>query len=226
MTDRWTDRLSDYLDDELTGDERAALDRHLAECGACRDDLARLARVTDWAAAYEGRPPRTDPWPAIRRAMDTRTPPVDAMPIARRGWRHRTVRLGAPLALAASLLFATVSGVTWWIARTTAPERTAQPADAMAIRSAAAVTLHAAETYGVAIGELERALVDQPERLDSTTVRVLREKLATIDAAIAEALDALAQDPASGFLADHFAELMRRKLELLRNVASTASFES
>jgi RES domain-containing protein len=88
------------------------------------------------------------------------------------------------------------------------------------------VTLHAAESYGVAIGELERALVDRPERLDSTTVRVLREKLASIDAAIAEALDALAQDPASGYLADHFADLMRRKLSLLRNVASTASFES
>jgi anti-sigma factor RsiW len=225
MTDSWTERLSDYLDDELTPGERAALDAHLAGCATCRDDLARLGRVRSWAAGYEGSAPRTDPWPGIRRALGGREPQADTVPLAARG-RRRTVRLGAPLALAASLVFATVSGVTWWVARATAPARTAPTADAMAVRAAASVTLHAAESYGVAIGELERALVDRPERLDSTTVRVLREKLASIDAAIAEALDALAQDPASGYLADHFADLMRRKLSLLRNVASTASFES
>ena len=33
------DRLSAYLDDELPVDGRAVVDRHLAQCAACRDEL-------------------------------------------------------------------------------------------------------------------------------------------------------------------------------------------
>ena len=35
MSDQWTDRLSEYLDDELPPDERAALEAHLRQCVAC-----------------------------------------------------------------------------------------------------------------------------------------------------------------------------------------------
>ncbi len=226
MTDRWTDRLSAYLDGELAPEDHTACEAHLAGCLACRDDLARLGRVRSWAAGYEGTPPRRDPWPAIRAAMGRTDRREAVVPLAARVARPRTVQVGLPLALAASLALVTVAGASWWVARATAPEPVTSSPSALAVRSATSVTLHAAETYGVAIAELERALIEQPERLDSATVRILREKLATIDRAIGEALDALAQDPASSYLADHFANLMRRKLELLRNVASTASFES
>jgi anti-sigma factor RsiW len=226
MTDRWTDRLSAHLDGELSGEERAALDEHLTGCAACRHDLARLGKVREWAAGYEGTPPQRDPWPAIRAAIGRVREPKEAIPLAPRIGRQRTVRVGLPLALAASLALVTVAGASWWVARATAPEPVVSTPSALAVRAATSITLHAAETYGVAIAELERALVEQPERLDSTTVRILRQKLTTIDVAIGEALEALAQDPASSYLADHFADLMRRKLTLLRNVASTASFES
>ena len=46
MTDQWNDRLSEYLDDELTPGERAALESHLATCRDCAvtlDDLVELA---------------------------------------------------------------------------------------------------------------------------------------------------------------------------------------
>jgi anti-sigma factor RsiW len=227
MTDRWTDRLSAHLDGELSREERAALDEHLGACAACREDLARLGRVREWAAGYEGTPPRRDPWPAIRAAIGPARAPDGVVPLAPRSGRPRTVRISLPFALAASLALATVAGgASWWAARVTAPAAVAATPSALAVRSATNVTLHAAETYGVAIAELERALLDRPERLDSATVRILRQKLAAIDAAIGEALEALGQDPASSYLADHFADLMRRKLTLLRNVASTASFES
>jgi len=226
MTDRWTDRLSAHLDGELPREERTALEEHLAGCAACRDDLARLGRVRDWATGYEGSPPRRDPWPAIRAAIVRPDGQHGVIPLRSRVRRERTVRVGLPLALAASLALVTVSGASWWVARATAPEPVVSTPSALAVRAATSITLHAAETYGVAIAELERALVEQPERLDSTTVRILRQKLTTIDVAIGEALEALAQDPASSYLADHFADLMRRKLTLLRNVASTASFES
>ncbi|PYP99161.1 MAG: hypothetical protein DMD34_00150, partial [Gemmatimonadetes bacterium] len=39
MKDQWTDRLSEYLDGELAGSERTALEAHLASCGNCRATL-------------------------------------------------------------------------------------------------------------------------------------------------------------------------------------------
>ena len=47
------DRLSPYLDDELQVDERAAVDRHLARCPECRDELEAMERM---AAAFADEP--------------------------------------------------------------------------------------------------------------------------------------------------------------------------
>ena len=40
--DRWMDRLSEYLDGELTPEERRELEAHLAECASCRTTLEEL----------------------------------------------------------------------------------------------------------------------------------------------------------------------------------------
>jgi hypothetical protein len=48
--------LSAYLDDELGVEERAGVDRHLADCEACREDLASLRRLAG-AVAEEEVPP-------------------------------------------------------------------------------------------------------------------------------------------------------------------------
>ena len=42
MKDQWTDRLSEYLDGELTGPERTTLEAHVASCDACRTTLDEL----------------------------------------------------------------------------------------------------------------------------------------------------------------------------------------
>lgn len=67
------DRLSEYLDDELTIEERAAIDRHLASCEDCRshlDGLRRLAR----AIAEAGVPPvPADLHEKIGRRLDEAT---------------------------------------------------------------------------------------------------------------------------------------------------------
>src|SRR5207249_9197855 len=36
MKDQWTDRLSEYLDGEISGPERTTLEAHVASCDACR----------------------------------------------------------------------------------------------------------------------------------------------------------------------------------------------
>ena len=40
--DTWTDRLSAYLDDDLSPAGRLEMERHLIDCADCRDALEQL----------------------------------------------------------------------------------------------------------------------------------------------------------------------------------------
>ena len=65
MTDNWTARLSEYLDETLAPTERQALAAHLTGCAECTATLAELRRVVARAESLEDRPPRADLWPAV-----------------------------------------------------------------------------------------------------------------------------------------------------------------
>lgn len=69
MTDSWTGRLSEYLDDELTPAERAGVDEHLRGCAGCRTVLEELRAVTLRAAALRDTPPRESLWPEVARRI-------------------------------------------------------------------------------------------------------------------------------------------------------------
>jgi len=43
------ERLSAYIDRQLTPEERVALERHLAECEDCRWNLETLRQTVEWA---------------------------------------------------------------------------------------------------------------------------------------------------------------------------------
>jgi hypothetical protein len=85
------DLLSAYLDDELGVDERAAVDRHLADCESCRDDLASLRRLAG-AVAEEDVPPVPDD---LEKRIGAR---IDAAKV--RPFRRRIV---VPVTIAATL---------------------------------------------------------------------------------------------------------------------------
>ena len=82
MSDPWTDRLSDYLDDELPPAERAELEAHLRRCVACGAVLADLRRIVVRAQGLEDRAPDRDLWPGIAArigaATDARTWSISA----------------------------------------------------------------------------------------------------------------------------------------------------
>ena len=69
MSDRWTDRLSEYLDGELQPEEREDLQAHLFTCAACARTLAELRRVVERARALPDREPPRDLWPVIAAAI-------------------------------------------------------------------------------------------------------------------------------------------------------------
>jgi hypothetical protein len=78
----------------------------------------------------------------------------------------------------------------------------------------------------LAITELQDALTVNESKLDTATVRIVRENLAIIDRAIAQAQRALRRDPGNSYLNLHLANTMRQKIELLRRANALASGES
>jgi hypothetical protein len=86
------DELSDYLDDELGVEARAAIDRHLAECADCRGELESLRRLSRALADEEVPPVPVDLQARIGRSLD-------AAPSA----RSRTRRFVVPTTIAATI---------------------------------------------------------------------------------------------------------------------------
>src|SRR5260370_14610302 len=82
MNDRWTDRLSEYVDGELGVADAAALEAHLPSCGDCRATLEELRRVVTRAGKLDDRPPAADLWPevATRIRLSPVAQPVGAPP--------------------------------------------------------------------------------------------------------------------------------------------------
>jgi anti-sigma factor RsiW len=209
--DMWTTRLSEFADGELSGDERAALEAHLAGCDECRRTLGELTRVRDQAAGLPERQPKRDLWPGIAARIGA--PAGEVRPVRRR-WAFTLPQLAA----AALLLVAVGAAGTVMLA----PHEQTQPGGgAVAPVAATAPAAFAANAaYDNAVRELNAILAQHRGALDSTTVRVLEESLATIDRAIARAREALATDPNDPYLNAHLAETMRRKATLMQRAAA------
>jgi hypothetical protein len=224
MHTEWTDRLSDYLDDELTLGERRDVDAHLAGCPECRLVLDQLRQVVVRAKTLDARPPQADLWPGVQRRID------------RVAVRRFSVTL--PQALAASLVIALLSGaIVWQIvdrsakasrstqsAQVSTPGTQAQEREASAERSAehadVATVSYADAQYDAAVVDLEKALKEGRGRLDQSTIAIVEHNLQIIDQAIEQARQALEADPANSYLSGHLVEARRRKLDLLRRAAA------
>src|SRR5262245_43194036 len=99
----WTDKLSDYLDDELPLEERAAVETHVAECAECAQTLADLKRVVAAAATLPPAPPRLELWAGIAERIEPRG-------FGRFIGRQRRISFTVPQLAAASVLLAALSG--------------------------------------------------------------------------------------------------------------------
>ena len=73
--------------------------------------------------------------------------------------------------------------------------------------------------YDREIAKLRTIVKSRRAQLDPTTVAVLEQSIAVIDSAIAQSRAALANDPASGFLATQLNHSLEKKVELLRTAA-------
>ena len=224
MRDNWTDRLSEYVDDELSESERIALEAHLQTCSGCTSIVGDLRRVVRRARMLKEQPPAHDLWPgiALRIGATPASAPATVEPATRR--RPRRWAFSLPQLAAAGIALMVASGGTVWLLGT----RTQQPV-VIALDSTpvaptqvvpAGLRPTASQSYAAAVADLERVLAQGRGRLDSTTIRVIEQNLAAIDRAIDEAQRALEADSANLYLNNHLAETMRRKLDLLRQAAA------
>lgn len=233
MPDQWTDRLSDYLDDELTDSERAALDAHLLECEACASTLDDLRRVVDEARTLSTRAPERDLWPAIAARIQT-------TPQSRPWWSalwsppalDRQFSFSLAQLAAAAVVLMLLGGGTTWLMRQRAPETGSSAADIpqqqgpTAPASDLTLANFADPQFDAAVADLQRALDEGRGLLDPRTVEILEKNLTIIDGAIAQARQALAADPANTYLNSYLADARRRKLELLRQATSLPDLAS
>ncbi len=228
MTDRWTDRLSEYLDGDLAPAERMALEAHLAECPACRTTTSELRRVMRRAHALVDRPVADDLWSGIADRIGASGAPV--VDLAARRTRRSFSLSATQLAAAAVLLVAVGAGVAAVALRSPAT-RTAMPiavgTTAPAIHTLpAGLPSKAEQSYDTAVRDLEQVLDAGRSRLSPKTVAVLERNLARIDLAIEEARMALQADPANAYLSAHLASSMQQKLALLQQATTLADVAS
>lgn len=221
MNDQWTDRLSDYLDDELDQSQRVALEAHIAGCEGCTQTLAELRRVVGRAQAIDDRPPTNDLWPGIAERIG-----VSTDDLARRRAQRR-VSFTVPQLIAASLLLVAASaGVVRLLLRDDRkPEPVAGTPSPQVQPTLANWSTRVDTSADQAVAELRIAMTEgqRTGRLNPVTVRKLEHSLAVIDTAIAEARRALVLDPNSTYLNHHLADTMRLKLGFLREANRIAT---
>lgn len=220
-TDAFTNRLSEYLDDDLSADERRQVSEHLATCDGCRATLEELRQVVVEATALTDSAPARDLWSGVAARIDT-AHQVRRVSAFRRAISSR-LSFTLPQLAAASLTLMVLSGGLVWMARSGYPQADFQPVSAEVHPDPAAIPANFADRhYDEAIADLQRALDAGRTNLDADTVRVLEKNLAAIDAAIDECRRALQTDPANVYLNTHLASERQRKLVLLRRAAALA----
>lgn len=222
MTTRhYTTELSDYLDGELAAEERGELEAHLASCRECADALAQLRAVVSAAGELPDLPPERDLWPGIAARLSPRdTGRERDQLIALRRRRHVVMTVPQLIAAAIALILFSASAV-WLTVAGTADSGS----DPIMMTSDPMPTMVAFTDVDRTIVSLEEEYLSRRDELDPETIRVVERNLAIIDQAIAEARQALAEDPSSGFLSSHLAGAMQRKMDLLRQATVIAQSE-
>lgn len=221
MHELWRNRLSEYLDGDLTPGESEELEHHLTECEECRSTVEELRQVVTRARGLEDTEPDRDLWAGIVDRIEA--PAV--VPLAERRKRRR-VSFSVPQLLAAGITLILVSAGTVWLSLGPRSAPSAVTRAPVASVGEPAAVLAAMPGFDAAVADLQLVLEERRDMLDPATVRVLEESLALIDSAIEEALEALEHDPANAYLNQHLAESMRRKVRLLRQAATIATAAS
>jgi Putative zinc-finger len=230
----FANRLMDFLEADLDGATRAALEAHERRCTACGVLAADLRRLSAHAARLPAITPSRDLWSGIEARIAA---PVVSLDVGRPRWKSPRI-LG--FGMAAALVFAAALGyeianrgatpgaptapATTQVAARTTPAASGAPGATLAANRRAEATPAAVEkSYATEIAGLRAMLDTRRSHLDSATVAVLEKNLVVIDSAIAQCKTALAKDPASRYLMQSLSQSLDTKVQLLRIAAALPS---
>jgi len=226
----WTDKLSDYLDAELSDPDQRAVAAHVAGCAECARTLDQLRAVAERARQLTPTEPSADLWKGVASRLESAD---SARPVTGTFGARRRFSFTWPELVAASLLLVLISG--WAALRLTTnhesrsasvqsrPDDTRRAGGAASQTGPDVVPASFDDTdYDAAVADLQRALKSSRGQLDPATVQVVEENLAIIDQAVDDARRALVADPSNADLSGYLLETRRRKLDLLRHAAALA----
>ena len=224
--DLWQDRLSEYIDGELSAQESAALEAHVAACDDCAATLAGLRAVKEEARLLRDRAAPPELWDAIATAIAAENAPKPkVIDIASRRRAPKRWSFTVPQIAVAALGLMLLSGGGAWLALSgrdaepVPPVVAAQEDEQQTVRPVAA-SGRAEQDLDHAVADLETLLEAGRTKLSPETIATIENNLKIVDAAIEEARVALEQDPNSEFLNAYLAESMRRKMSLVRQSTS------
>ena len=208
------ERLDDYLEGVLAPGERAELERHLGDCGACRGEAEGLRALLAAARALpRALEPGGDLWPEIaRRVRAGSRPPAAALPLR----RPAAFSWGAIAAGAALLVLATAA-LTFVLTRRAGGGPVPVPAGG----GTTVLASMRSERAGF-LEERQRLLAAFEARkstLQPATVAVVEKNLTIIDNALAQIDAALRRDPNNADLGTLLAGAYRQELALLGRAA-------
>lgn len=214
--------LDEYVDEQLSPDERLRVERHLVDCSACRRAVGEIRSLVDAASKLpRGISPGRDLFPDVRSRIERRDVATSAgratPPVRRTRW----------MALAASLLVVAIAGsVALWLRG----DAEGTPFDVAPIGEAVPAAHDGVGPFESAVREytdaaelLLAAIDERRDRFSPETLAVLEKNLAIIDQAIDEVRTALEADPSNHGSTLLLKAMYEQKVELLRRVARLSS---
>ena len=137
---RFEAQCGEYMERDLDQAEHAWMTTHQSACARCAALVRELQALVTQAQALPGIAPSRDLWSGIESRLDTAVIPISAAATHTRTARTVSVRT---VAIAATMLVAVTSGITWRIAArdsitaSPAASPTASPASPAAVASTA-----------------------------------------------------------------------------------------
>jgi len=224
--------LTDYIDGALDAAARAAIERHLETCVACRRLVDDSREIKTVAASLDLREPPIRSWMRLERAIKLEARPAGRgaafWQAARVGWARPQL---AWLAAAAAIVVATAVGLKF-LPRGARPSTPAPGpiasapivSDAASANAAAqsveAELRQAEDHYEKAIKGLEQIANAEQDVFDPRTAATLQKNLAVIDQAISESRAALRAEPTSEPAQQSLLESFKAKMALLQDTVA------
>jgi Putative zinc-finger len=207
------ERLDDFVDGRLGGQESAEVQAHLASCASCRERAQQLRRLLAHAAALpRGVAPPQDLWPGILERIERRS-----------AWAGFWVSW-QPIALAAAAVVAALAALLWSGSGPTAVRTVAMPSATPSLRPAAGtgtsdpVLAEAVRNYEQAASALLDTLQRRRAVLSAEDLARVEANIQVIDRALAEVREALVKDPESPELNRMLVATHKKKVDVLRRV--------